>query len=476
MNIILVNMAAYNPRAARDYKIHKLYQHKHLNAGIRVNDATPYMDAESQTYEVAEFTSLRDHLNDTKSKMDKFYIGAKSDDSLSKKWNSLQYTVDIYRPMRKVLHERFNAQLVTNAWMKYYEIYSHYVLVPENTPNVLAFFNAELPGAALCALNHYIRTMRPHVQFDWRASSLAPDEATASNTASLGDSYGLYELNREKWMMQLKGEVPDEKRNNGDATIPANLRDWAVKVGPESALGGVDIYSHDAGIDVSEGATGELTFNRQELMNAKIYLGCALAGFMTLKKGGAFIAKQYTFFETFTWNLILIYASLFEDFHICKPLTSRPYNSEIYLVGKGFKGLPEKIAGVLMGRLEHFNTDPLITVDDFRALLAQPFADLQRFSRIAFTQQIQFIEENLQLFDRWGNNIRALTRGVEHVKNERRDFWLRSYPMCSIDRGNWIQQREQREQEDAPGEANLPKNEIVRQDNDSRQTSYEGLV
>lgn len=460
----------------RDQKIHKLYQHKHLSVAIWVEDVP--VDKKVEDYEIAELTALRDRLNETKSKMDKFYIGSKTDESLASRWMSLQTAVDIYRPMRRYIQEKFNGQSVTNAWMKYYEIYSQFNLIPEDSKMFSAFFNAELPGAAVCAFNHYMKTMRPATQFDWRASSLAPDQATTNNTTALGDNYGLFEKNRSNWMMHLKDEeLPEGSyRNNGDVTILANLRDLASKLGPKSPRGGVNLYSHDAGIDVS-GSEGELNFNQQELMNAKIHLGCALAGFMTLKPGGVFIAKQYTFFETFTWNLILIYATLFEDFYISKPLTSRPYNSEIYLVGRGFKGMPEKIEKLLCDRLENFNTSPFIPKDGFKVLLTQPFADLQRFSRIIYSQQIQFIEENLELFDRYGQNIRALNRGLEWVRIERRDAWLRTYPMKPIQKDDWLPMREK--QRDGGQETEQPedvKNESDPQDNDSQQISYEGLV
>lgn len=415
-------------------KIHKQYQHKHINARLQVDDIP--VNNNIPGYEIEELMTLRERLNENKSKMDKFYIGSKTNPALSSKWNMLQTAVDLYKPMKRFLHDKYNAQLVTNAWLKYYEIYSQYSLIPEK--NVLAFFNAELPGAALCAFNHYMNTMRPSVEFDWRASSLAPDNATGSSGDILGDYYGLYRQNKNKWLMQLKEDTTTARRNNGDATDIENLHDFAIKVGPKSKLGGVDIYSHDAGIDVSEGSDGGLGFNKQESANAKIHLGCALAGFMTLKIGGAFIAKQYTYFETFTWNLILIYASLFEDFYLCKPLTSRPYNSEIYLVGKGFKGMPANIEKLLVGRLQDFSMKPFIPKDGFKIQLQQSYSDLIRFARNVFGQQIQFIDENLKLFNQYGDNIKHLMRGLDWVKNERKTYWLQTYPVKLIDTNKWL--------------------------------------
>lgn len=409
--------------------ISKQFQSKHLQ--IKLDSADVPAVQKTPQYELADLISLRERLNATKSKLDPYYIGSKTNKELERAWIQFQGIIDIYKPMRFEIERNFNAKHVTNAWMKYWEIYTQYDLIPATTDYQFhAFFNAELPGAALCAWNHYMKTMRPNVSADWRASSLAPAEGSKNSAEALGDIYGLYNKNKDKWLMTI-GDDPSRK-NNGDVTVVANLEDFAVRVGPGSSWGGVDLYSHDAGIDVSCDGSGNLGFSQQELANAKIHLGCALAGFLTLKRGGSFIAKQYTFFETFTWNLILIYSQLFDEFHICKPLTSRPYNSEIYLVGKGFKGLPDEIKSILISRLENFHTGPFIPSEATKVLLGRQISDIQRFARIVFGQQIVFIEENVELFDKYRSRLYQLRQGVGQMKADRIAEWLKLYPIKAI--------------------------------------------
>jgi len=345
---------------------------------------------------------------------------------MNKNWLQFQNVIDIYKPMRFEIEKRYNAKHVTNAWLKYWELYFRFGVVPEKTDHkYVAFFNAELPGAALCAFNHYMKTMRGEMEFDWRASSLAP----SNSVSALGDTYGLYEKNRDKWLMTI-GEV-DGRKNNGDSTIVANLLDFVAQVGPESPFGGVDLYSHDAGIDVSTDDKGGLGFNNQELANARVHFGCALAGLLTLRKGGAFIAKQYTMFETFTWNLILIYAQLFDEFYISKPLTSRPYNSEIYLVGKGYRGLSEPLKGILMTRLENFNTQPLIE-PGAKEVLGEPISRIIHFARAIYGQQIAAINENVELFEKYRSRLWMLKNALDDLKAERSGAWYKDYPLKTI--------------------------------------------
>lgn len=417
--------------------IKKRYQDGHKS--IRITPPENVKIMATAKYELEDLAMLRGRLNETKSRLDIYYVGSRTNKELEQKWIFFQSIVDIYKPMRREITNKYNGKHVTNAWMKYWELYSHYNIIPTNTDmpahTYTAFFNAELPGAALCAFNHYMKTMRRDIPFDWRASSLVP-VGGVNDIEALGDIYGLARNNRDKWIMDTSllaesGTTPSGYINNGDATNIDNLYDFAAKLGPDSEIGGVDLYSHDAGIDVSTDGAGGLGFNQQELANAKIHFGCALAGFMTMRPGATFIAKQYTFFETFTWNLILIYANLFEEFYICKPLTSRPYNSEIYLIGIGYRGIGDELLDLLLDRLRNFNTNPLIPADS-TCMIQQSVGDVRSFARTIFTQQISFIEENIELFEKYKYNLSTLRLGVSGLQKKLIETWFDKYPVGKI--------------------------------------------
>ena len=56
-----------------------------------------------------------------------------------------------------------------------------------------------------------------------------------------------------------------------------------------------------------------------------------------LAPGGNFILKAFTLFEQPTVCALHLMGSLFRQVHVYKPATSKPGNSETYIVGKGFK-------------------------------------------------------------------------------------------------------------------------------------------
>lgn len=100
----------------------------------------------------------------------------------------------------------------------------------------------------------------------------------------------------------------------------------------EDTLGknSMELITADGGFDFSS------DFNNQEdqsmkLIRCEIY--CALH---LLKEGGSFILKIYDMFNHQTINVMSILKQCFKTIHIIKPLTSRPANSEKYLLCTGY--------------------------------------------------------------------------------------------------------------------------------------------
>lgn len=353
--------------------------------------------------------SVKNRLNAEKSKLDEYY----EDPSLRKTLTAKSAQLDLYRGMRDKIAKI--APNVSNAWMKYWELYSDFDLITTTraTPTNFAFFNAEFPGSALCAYIFWCKTH--NITCDWRASSYIGDGGSGdgpATTTMLGDVYGLYKNNRDKWLMGV-GVPGSPTYHNGDMTSIANINIVAQQLGRN-----VDFYSHDAGIDTSS------DFNNQESLNLKLHLGCALCGFKVMRVGANFVAKQYTFFEPISRELIVIYSTLFREFYISKPLTSRPTNSEIYLVGVGFLGLDARTESRLEGVMNAIGvgggtTNTTIRPDPaFDAVFA-------RAARTIFGKQTELLAENRALMSKY--SVQQLRDGLSKLADERQNAWLQKY-------------------------------------------------
>ena len=218
----------------------------------------------------------------------------------------------------------------------------------DNTLN--AFSNCELPGAFLIAINYYIKTKCSGKVFNWLASSYLPAAAAQKgDNTILEDKFKLYETKRDRWLM---GPRPNALPTNiedisGDVTDPDTVISTAISVKSKFInTSGAMLYTSDVGIDVSN------DYSNQEVATASINYGQIISGLLSIAVGGNFVTKQYTFFTPFSRSLIAIVASLFEETYIVKPVTSRPGNSEIYLVGKRFKGISEEMTKALIERSE----------------------------------------------------------------------------------------------------------------------------
>jgi len=84
--------------------------------------------------------------------------------------------------------------------------------------------------------------------------------------------------------------------------------------------------------------TGDFT-SRDESSRLISFLHEIVYGLSVLSVGGSFICKIY--FTPLTIYILYVMSEMFSTFVITKPLTSRPEDSELYIVGKGFKGYQE---------------------------------------------------------------------------------------------------------------------------------------
>jgi len=93
----------------------------------------------------------------------------------------------------------------------------------------------------------------------------------------------------------------------------------------------VDLITADGGFDFSS------DFNNQEEMCFKLITCEVLSALYLQKAGGSFVLKIFDMFNDKTLRILQLLHNVYDTVHINKPHTSRPANSEKYLVCTGFK-------------------------------------------------------------------------------------------------------------------------------------------
>ena len=97
----------------------------------------------------------------------------------------------------------------------------------------------------------------------------------------------------------------------------------------------IDFITADGGFDFS------IDFNKQELLSYRL-LFCQIVMALTIqKKGGSFVCKFFDMFHLSTVKLIWLLHCFYRTVYISKPFTSRPANSEKYIIAKDFIGISQ---------------------------------------------------------------------------------------------------------------------------------------
>lgn len=113
---------------------------------------------------------------------------------------------------------------------------------------------------------------------------------------------------------------------------------------------GANLITADGGFDVSHDPSN------QELLSSKLMFAQALSALQNQSIGGIFIMKIFDISLRITHDLIYILKTYYKDVYITKPLTSRPCNSEKYLVCSDFKGIDEEHIHMMYQILEIWNS------------------------------------------------------------------------------------------------------------------------
>ncbi|XP_053687251.1 cap-specific mRNA (nucleoside-2'-O-)-methyltransferase 1-like [Sabethes cyaneus] len=117
-------------------------------------------------------------------------------------------------------------------------------------------------------------------------------------------------------------------QNNGDMFDLENIDELAKYVLEQTGGEGVHVMMADGGFSV------EGNENMQEVLSKPLYLYQLLVALKIVRTGGHCVVKLFDLFTPFSVGLLYLISKCFDKISICKPNSSRPANSERYLVCK----------------------------------------------------------------------------------------------------------------------------------------------
>ena len=160
--------------------------------------------------------------------------------------------------------------------------------------------------------------------------------------------------------------------NTGDLYNVDNIASFARVVGQ----GACALATGDGGMDYS------LDFANQEPHTFRLLLCQIYGAWLTLRRGGAFVCKFFDMYEPFTVEMVWLLALTFDVVHLAKPHTSRPANSERYVVAKGFRGVSRPLSAYVQRLLRTWSDSK----GELQSVLATPVPESFRRTLAAYNE------------------------------------------------------------------------------------------
>lgn len=137
--------------------------------------------------------------------------------------------------------------------------------------------------------------------------------------------------------------TPFQQGGDNTGNVYSNIESFSAFVRAEEP-NGVNIVLADGGFSVAKFE------NQQERLSWQLYFSQFAIALRVLGTGGVFVCKLFDTFSIFSIGLIFAMKKCFKQWTIMKPSSSRPANSERYIVFKSFYG-PRDAVVEAVGRL-----------------------------------------------------------------------------------------------------------------------------
>lgn len=340
-------------------------------------------------------------LNDIKNKIDNIP---------SDVWKKIRWYINYYDFIIK-------EPIINRAFFKYWEIIQKFDLLTEQPKLVMHL--AEAPGGFIQGTNVYTRRKpkKRTVIVDGFMSvvkdTLKEPEIYTMSLDRYHPNYSKYNLptyNEE--VLKKNVHVIYGKDHTGDICNMENFAFFKSYIGSDKKM---DIITADGGFDEGD------DFNNKEILHFKLVLYSVYYAFAFQKEQGSFLLKIFDMFTDFTRELILLLGEYYTEVYIYKPLTSRPTNSEKYIVCKGFKGLNSSVLDNLEKVISEWDTTKVVS---FVTSTPEARDEIDRISREIVSRQCSYLKSALSITSK---QYFETLDSIKKIKLEKYLEWCKTY-------------------------------------------------
>ncbi len=307
-----------------------------------------------------------------------------------KNWEKTKKRTNLYELIHTT-HSNKNMSVadhvpLSRSYFKMWEMLKEYKLLDKKTSIITAHL-AEGPGGFIEAVKYY---RKGYMDYMYGITLRSTD----------GDVPG-WNSSRKFLKKNRNVEICYGSDGTGNLYNINNILHFASVTGRNN----VELVTADGGFDFST------DFNNQERMFYRLFLCEVVTALSIQKKGGTFICKIFDIFHKFTYDILYILYSLYDELIIDKPNTSRPANSEKYIIARGFRG----ISNIFLKQLQDI---VLLWDNNITSIIGTPISkelikQITKYNKIFINKQIININKTLDKIEN-----KYTVRDLEETRKE----------------------------------------------------------
>jgi hypothetical protein len=302
------------------------------------------------------------------------------------------YINSIQKELVDILYDKYgvniNGHKVSRAWLKMYEIICETNLIDNTNKNVSGFHICEAPGNFVNSIIYYIKNNTNINEYKWNAQSLASD------IADFYDTYGFIKSTKDKW---------DLADGTGDITKKSNMKHYLERYKPNLIIG-------DCGEQWSNSSGKNLAV--YQLLYAILF-----------PSESAVIKTYYINTDKMYIALLYVFLSVYEKAYMIKS-NQNFWSAEIYIIGKGHKGLSDNNRNVLINIFNKLsNGESIYPIKSIPKTFCKYYRDITQYIHNMHYKSRQFFVYVSENNDQFESNKQYM-KNVIRDKNMR---WIGQY-------------------------------------------------
>lgn len=351
------------------------------------------------------------NLNNTRNKIDKID---------QNNWKKVRWCINKYDFLVK-------PPVINRAFYKFWEILQEYNLFKEYTEEDIIYHGAEAPGGFIQCTNMYldlnkIQKHQKTVDEDGFVSIIKNNikkvyTMSLNNNLAKYKHYGLPGYNSK--ILNSSVYVYNGRDNTGDIKNRNNILDLKSKMNGKNCY----LITCDGGFDEKD------EYNNKEQLHSLLILSSILNALYLQKANGHFVLKMFDIFTETSIHLLYLLNDLYEEIYIYKPKTSRPSNSEKYIICKNFN---ESKRNKYIDKFENGDFNMNEKYGSFRLYdnISKEFLEkINKMNQDFISNQCFFLEKAIKLCNN-PDFFKYYDKEINNLINKRKEYyelWAKQY-------------------------------------------------